>query len=42
MGTSVEMIERTSGHLAQDAEEYERGLLGAFDGKSQSAEEARG
>jgi hypothetical protein len=41
MGTSVEMIDRTYGHLAPDAEEYERGLLDAFDGKSQSAE-ARG
>jgi len=31
MGTSVEMIDRTYGHLAPDAEEYERGLLDAFD-----------
>jgi hypothetical protein len=33
MGTSVEMIDRTYGHLAPDAEEYERGLLDAFDAK---------
>lgn len=25
------MIDRTYGHLAPDAEEYERGLLDAFD-----------
>ena len=31
MGTSVEMIDRTYGHLAPDAEDYERGLLDAFD-----------
>ena len=31
MGTSVEMIDRTYGYLAPDAEEYERGLLDAFD-----------
>jgi integrase len=31
MGTSVEMIDRTYGHLAPDAEEYERGLLDALD-----------
>lgn len=31
MGTSVEMIDRTYGHLAPDAEEYERGLLDAYD-----------
>jgi integrase len=34
MGTSVEMIDRTYGHLAPDAEEYERGLLDAFDNNS--------
>jgi integrase len=31
MGTSVEMIDRTYGHLAPDAEDYERGLLDAYD-----------
>jgi hypothetical protein len=31
MRTSVEMIDRTYGHLAPDAEEYERGLLDAYD-----------
>jgi hypothetical protein len=30
MGTSVEMSDRTYGHLAADAEDYERGLLDAF------------
>jgi len=33
MGTSVEMIDRTYGHLAADAEEYERNLLDAFDSR---------
>ena len=36
MGTSVEMIDRTYGHLAPDAEEYERGLLDAYDAKNQA------
>ena len=31
MGTSVDMIDRTYGHLAPDAEGYERDLLDAFD-----------
>jgi hypothetical protein len=33
MGTSVEMIDRTYGHLAADADEYERRLLDAFDAR---------
>ena len=33
MGTSVEMIDRTYGHLAPDAEDYERGLLDEFDAR---------
>jgi len=33
MGTSVEMIDRTYGHLAADAEDYERGLLDTFDAR---------
>jgi hypothetical protein len=37
MGTSVEMIDRTYGHLAPDAEEYERGLLDAFDARELEA-----
>jgi integrase len=41
MGTSVEMIDRTYGHLAPDAEEYERGLLDAFDARAERKEEAR-
>ena len=32
-GTSVEMIDKTYGHLAADAEDYERGLLDAFDAR---------
>jgi hypothetical protein len=36
MGTSVEMIDRTYGHLAPDAEDYERGLLDAFDAKTEA------
>ncbi len=31
MGTSVEMIDRTYGHLASDAEDYERQRLDAHD-----------
>jgi hypothetical protein len=34
MGTSVEMIDRTYGHLAPDAEDYERTLLDAYDGRA--------
>jgi integrase len=36
MGTSVEMIDRTYGHLAPDAESYERELLDAFDAKNEA------
>ena len=42
MGTSVEMIDRTYGHLAPDAEDYERGLLDAFDAHQIRNEEADG
>jgi integrase len=38
MGTSVQMIDLTFGHLARDAEEQDRGLLDAYDG----AENGRG
>jgi hypothetical protein len=38
MGTSVEMIDRTHGHLAPDAEELERGLLDAYDIRMAGAE----
>jgi integrase len=31
MGTSVQMIDRTYGHLARDADDYDRGLLDAYD-----------
>ena len=41
MGTSVAMVDRTYGHLTPDAEDYERGLLDAFD-NSNAAEVAEG
>jgi hypothetical protein len=31
MGTSVQMIDQTYGHLARDAEDQDRGLLDAYD-----------
>jgi integrase len=31
MGTSVQMIDQTYGHLARDADDYDRGLLDAYD-----------
>jgi hypothetical protein len=31
MGTSLQMIDRTYGHLAPGADDYERQLLDAFD-----------
>jgi integrase len=31
MGTSVQMIDLTYGHLAHDADDYDRGLLDAYD-----------
>jgi hypothetical protein len=34
MGTSVEQIDSTYGHLLPDAVDYERGLLDAFDARS--------
>jgi integrase len=37
MGTSVEQIDKTYGHLLPDAEEYERGLLDAFDARGDEA-----
>jgi integrase len=37
MGTSVEQIDRTYGHLLPDAVEYERGLLDAFDIRGNAA-----
>jgi hypothetical protein len=33
MGTSVEMIDQTYGHLAPDADEWELGRLDAFDSR---------
>ena len=39
MGTTVEMIDRTYDHLAPDAEDYERGLLDAYDSHEIAAEE---
>ena len=38
MGTSVEQIDRTYGHLLPDAAEHERGLLDAFDARVQQHE----
>ncbi len=38
MGTSVQMIDQTYGHLARDADDYDRGLLDAYD----QAEAAKG
>jgi integrase len=37
MGTSLEMIDQTYGHLAPDADDYELGLLDAFDTRNSSA-----
>ena len=37
MGTSVEQIDKTYGHLLPDAEEYERVLLDAFDARADEA-----
>lgn len=42
MGTSVEMISQTYGHLVPDSEEYLRGVLDAFDAKSDEKGEAHG
>lgn len=38
MGTSLEMIDRTYGHLAPDADDYELGLLDAFDARTSRAD----
>lgn len=38
MGTSLEMIDQTYGHLAPDADDYELGLLDAFDARISSAD----
>jgi len=40
LGSSIEMVDRFYGHLAPDAEEYERGLLDAWDARAFSASEA--
>jgi integrase len=34
MGTSVQMIDATYGHLAHDSEDQDRGLLNAYDGQN--------
>lgn len=39
MGSSVEQIDRTYGHLLPDSEEYLRGLLDTFDATSTEARE---
>jgi integrase len=41
MGTSVEQLDKTYGHLLPDAVEYERGLLDAFDARSFDSSSAR-
>jgi integrase len=38
MGTSLQMIDQTYGHLAPDAEEQERTLLDAHDSRSRAVE----
>ena len=38
MGTSIQMIDQTYGHMARDAEDQDRGLLDRYD----TAENARG
>ena len=38
MGTSLEMIDKTYGHLAPDADEYELSLLDAFDARISRAD----
>jgi hypothetical protein len=43
MGTSVEQIDRTYGHMLPDSEEYLRGLLDGFDASlSQADDSSRG
>lgn len=41
MGTSVEQIDKTYGHLLPDSEKYLRGLLDVFDATQDDAQEAR-
>jgi integrase len=41
MGTSVQQIDKTYGHLLPDAVEYERGLLDAFDESHDDARTAK-
>jgi integrase len=42
MGTSVEQIDRTYGHLLPDAADHERGLLDAFDAREVDGGESFG
>jgi integrase len=42
MGTSVQMIDRTYGHLAHDAEDQDRGLLNAYDDRNAATGHAVG
>ena len=41
MGTSLEMIDQTYGHLAPDAEAVELGLLNAYDAADQATLQER-
>lgn len=40
MGSSVDQIDRTYGHMLPDSEEYLRGLLDSFDSVSPEVEES--
>jgi integrase len=42
MGSSVDMIDKTYGHLLPDSEEYLRGLLDIFDATTAVTEDANG
>jgi integrase len=42
MGTSLQMIDMTYGHLAQDAEDQDRALLDAYDSQNGTAGHAVG
>jgi integrase len=41
MGTSLEMIDQTYGHLAPDAEAAERALLNAYDARAEEGVASR-
>lgn len=41
MGTSVQMIDRTYGHLAANADDHERALLDGYDEEQQATGDGR-